>query len=95
MMTDDEQGTDALIEARLRRYRPAAPPADLRRRIVPPVAPRWLWATAALLALTTVGLSWATSRVELRTAEILGDGVPAASLPGGSTDDLATGGERE
>lgn len=81
MMTNDEHGTDALIEARLRRYRPAAPPADLRYRIVPPGAPRWLWATATLLALTTVGLSWATSRVEQRTAVILGDGLSADSQP--------------
>ncbi len=95
MMTTDEQSPGGAIEARLRRYRPTGPSPDLRRRVVPPDAPRWAWTVAALLALTTVGLSWATSRVERRTAEILGDGVPAVSLPGGPTDDLVTGGERE
>ena len=80
-MTAHEPLSHAAIEARLQRYRPVGPPSRLRNRILPPGTPRWAWVAAAVLTLTTVGLSWATHRVERRTGEtlgVIGSAVPPA-----------------
>jgi hypothetical protein len=94
-MDEHEPLSHAIIEARLGRYRPVGPPPGLRRRILPPAAPRWAWVAAAVLTLTTVGLSWATHRVERRTEEILSvPGVVTSPLPplsGQRSDDRVWG----
>lgn len=74
MTHDDERDIEAQVEARLARYQPSGPPPLLRDRVIPRSRSSWAWAVAAMLALATVGLSWATRGIEQQTAAILGAG---------------------
>jgi len=73
--------TDDPIESRLRRYRPAAPPDVLRRRVLAaaarearrPTAPAWMaWAAAAVATTcmaTAVWFTAETARLDARLSE--------------------------
>ncbi len=74
MTQHNDRHVEQDVEARLARYRPSGPRPGLRDRIVPRARTRWGWAVAAMLALATVGLSWATHSVEQRSAALLGAG---------------------
>lgn len=84
--------TDNDIEARLRRYRPAGPPARLRDRClaVPPQPRMWPWAVAAA-ALLMLAISLDSARAGMvRQAEI--DMVPDPSTEAVSQLTAALGG---
>ncbi len=57
---------DAALEALLKRYRPVAPVAGLRARLLARPPQLWPWlAAAALLAVLAVGASWRASSILL------------------------------
>ena len=81
MTHHDERRVEQGVEARLERYRPSGPRPGLRTRIVPRARTHWGLAAAAVLALVTVGLSWATHSVERQTAALLGTGDAPPETP--------------
>ena len=79
--------TDPELEDLLRRYRPSAPPPDLRGRIVPAlpadVRRAWPWAAAAAVLFAAVGVLQLSTRELYRAVD--GSARPAASM---NLDDL-------